>query len=237
LKLYINGDSHAAAAEAVNVHSFAEDDGRYFFLGRAPHPENLAVSWGTTLARTLKATMHNDSEAASSNHRILRTTKDWMERNQNWLPETVMIIQWSTWERQEWLIDGVYYQINASGIDHVPATHQQRYKDFVTSVDWQSCTQYWHDAIWQFHLDLLANGTRHIFFNGNNHFGDIPEHDRQDWGYHYLDPYAPENTYDSWLKSHGHSTVSPESWHFGPEAHTAWARFMLQYGMLNKIWS
>jgi hypothetical protein len=42
--LYVNGDSHTAAAEAVNPHAFAEDDSALFYLGRAPHPENLAVS-------------------------------------------------------------------------------------------------------------------------------------------------------------------------------------------------
>ena len=28
--LYVNGDSHTAAAEAVNPYAFAEDDGQYF---------------------------------------------------------------------------------------------------------------------------------------------------------------------------------------------------------------
>ena len=30
--LYVNGCSHAAAAEAVNPHSWAEDDGLYYAL-------------------------------------------------------------------------------------------------------------------------------------------------------------------------------------------------------------
>ena len=57
MKLYVNGDSHAAAAEAVNTHAFAEDDNRYFYMGRAPHPENAAVSWATALARMVKAVL------------------------------------------------------------------------------------------------------------------------------------------------------------------------------------
>ena len=43
MMLYVNGDSHTAGAEAVNSHAFAEDDPDLFYLGRAPHPENLAV--------------------------------------------------------------------------------------------------------------------------------------------------------------------------------------------------
>ena len=44
--LYVNGDSHTAAAEAVNPHAFAMDDPTLEHLRRLPHPENLAVSWG-----------------------------------------------------------------------------------------------------------------------------------------------------------------------------------------------
>ena len=38
--LYVNGDSHAAAAEAVNPHAWAMDDGLFYGLGRMPHPDN-----------------------------------------------------------------------------------------------------------------------------------------------------------------------------------------------------
>ena len=55
--LYVNGDSHAAAAEAVNAHSWAEDDSQYFYLGHAPHPDNMAVGWPRRLADTVKAAL------------------------------------------------------------------------------------------------------------------------------------------------------------------------------------
>ena len=47
--LYVNGDSHTAAAEAVNSYSFAEDDPALFYMGRVPHPANIAISWGKLL--------------------------------------------------------------------------------------------------------------------------------------------------------------------------------------------
>lgn len=236
MKLYVNGDSHAAAAEAVCEHAFAEDDPAYNYLGRAPHPHNAAVSWATVLAHTLKAVLHNDSESASSNQRILRTTRDWIHHNQRWLPETVMVIGWSTWERQEWLIDNVHYQVNASGIDHVPSSHVDQYKQFVASVDWRQCAHEQHQAIWQLHQELVAQGVRHVFFNGNNHFGSIPQAQRHDWQHHYVAPYDKDHTYDQWLKSHDHSPVSPKSWHFGSKAHAAWAQFVLQYGITHRVW-
>jgi hypothetical protein len=237
MKLYINGDSHAAAAEAVNAHAFAQDDTRYFYLGRAPHPENLRVSWGRVLADTVKAVMHNDSESASSNQRIMRTTRAWAEKNRSWLSDVVMVIQWSTWERQEWIIDGQCYQINASGLDHVPATHHDAYKQFVSSVDWSAVTHQSHQDIWAFHQELQDLGVRHVFFNGNNHFEIIPSKQRHDWHNCYMDPYSAQGTYDSWLKSRGFTTVSPNSWHFGQSAHAAWAHNVLQYGITHGLWT
>lgn len=235
MKLYVNGDSHAAAAEAVNTFAFAEDDGKFFYLGRAPHPENAKVSWARRLADITKCALHLDAESASSNDRIIRTTRDWVNQNHRWLPETLMIIQWSTWERQEWLIDGVYYQINASGIDDVPESHQKAYKEFVVGVNWLECENLWHKRIWNFHKELESLGVRHVFFNGNTSFKNIEGEDRVDWGTSYIQPYSPVNTFDQWLKNNGHLTVSPESYHFGPEAHTAWAQYMLQYVINNKL--
>jgi hypothetical protein len=237
MKLYVNGDSHAAAAEAVNAHAFAEDDQRYFYMGRAPHPANAAVSWPMVLSRSLKAVLHNDSESASSNHRIRRTTRDWIDQNRRWLPETVILIQWTTWEREEWWIDGRSYQVTASGIDDVPLSHQDRYRQWVLDVDWQAVTQREHQEIYQFHQELRALGVRHIFSNGNNHFGAIPEYQRKDWGIHYIGAYDQELTYDRWLRRQGHQPVSPKSWHFGQAAHAAWAGFVLQYGITHDLWN
>jgi len=232
--LYVNGDSHTAAAEAVNAHAFAEDDGQYFYMGRAPHPANLAVSWAKVLADIVKAGLKCDAESASSNARILRTTREWLT-NRPMNTDILMIIQWSTWEREEWLIDGTYYQVNASGIDEVPANHVPRYKKWVTQVDWQKSTARAHDDIWAFHLELQDQGLRHIFFNGNTHFGSIAPGARQDWGDCYIGPYNTNSTYNQWLLDNNHETVAPNSYHFGARAHAAWARFLLQYIVQNKM--
>jgi hypothetical protein len=233
--LYVNGDSHTAAAEAVNPHAFAEDDSRYPHLGRLPHPDNLQVSWGRVLSDVIKSGFKCDAESAASNSRILRTSRDWLAQAPLNNTQVMVIIQWSTWEREEWLIDGVYYQVNGSGIDQVPDGWQDRYKQWIVDIDWQQVTQRAHDEIWRFHLELEEKNIPHVFFNGNNHFGKIDVGQRHDWGHSYIDPYSPDSTYDAWLKGQGHDTVSPNSWHFGREAHTAWARFMLQYIIKNQL--
>jgi hypothetical protein len=236
MKLYINGDSHAAAAEAVVPHAFAEDDGALKHMGRAPHPANAAVSWARVLADTVKATLYLDAESASSNTRIRRTTRDWIKTHRPWLSETVMMIQWSTWEREEWWIDGQSYQVTASGTDDVPAAHANRYRQWVTDMDWRTVQLREHNEIWQFHQELDALGVRHVFFNGNNTFKDIAQDQQHNWGNSYIEPYNPVMSYDQWLKYNKFRTVSPDSWHFGQDAHVAWARFMLQYGMKYNLW-
>jgi hypothetical protein len=233
--LYVNGDSHTAAAEAVNSYAFAEDDPELNYLKRLPHPDNLAASWGKTLAATLKAGFKCDAESAAGNDRIMRTTRRWLSQQTRSPGELLMVVQWSTWERQEWLHEGVYYQVNASGTDHLPLDLQDRYKNYIANVDWNACTRHWHQEIWDLHQELNEKGINHVFFNGNNHFGSIPESDRLVWGSSYIEPYDPKATFNQWLLDNGHDTVAPNSYHFGRVAHTAWSRFMLQYCIKHQL--
>jgi hypothetical protein len=229
--LYVNGDSHTAAAEALNPHAFAEDDRQYFYMGRAPHPDNLSVSWGKLLSESLRSGFHCDAESASSNDRILRTARNWLSNNT--VNRTLVIIQWSTWEREEWPYKDNYLQVGSSGIDHVPQELQEKYRNYVIGVDWQAKTQEAHDKIWQFHQDLNDQNIPHIFFNGNNDFSKIT--DQKDWGKSYIGPYDPKQTYNSIIQAQGIQTVSPKSWHFGRDGHSFFYRFMLQYIIDNKF--
>ena len=231
--LYVNGDSHTAGAEAVNPYAFAEDDQQYFFMGRSPHPENLQASWGQCLSNTLHSGFHCGAESASSNARIIRTTKEWLEKNKNTLHDLLVIIQWSTWEREEWLIGTTYYQVNASGIDQVPEEYQQKYKEYIANINWQQRTENAHTEIWEFHKQLQEQGIKHVFFNGNNDFSKIPN--QQDWGTSYIGPYDPEMTFNAMVQKQGIQTVAPNSWHFGKDAHSFFHRFMLQYVIDNNF--
>lgn len=235
--LYTNGDSHTAAAEAVNTFAFAEDDKRYFHLQRKPHPDNLAVSWTVKLSHILKMAYHIDAESASSNARIMRTTREWIENTKDSVNpnEVLMIIQWSTWEREEWDINGTRYQVNASGIDEVPEETQEFYKQWIVDIDWEQKTKEAHGEIIGFHEYLCNLGYPHIFFNGNNTFFDIPEDERYDFGECYIDPYLPEGSFDGWLQLNGYDTVITSNYHYGPEAHSAWAKHLLQHIIKNEM--
>jgi hypothetical protein len=230
--LYVNGDSHTAAAEAVNQHAFAEDDGQYFYMGRAPHPNNLAVSWGKLLSLSLQVGFKCDAESASSNARIIRTTREYLSKKSS-IEDVLVIIQWSTWEREEWLYKDKYLQVNASGIDHVPQELQEKYRQYIMGVDWEWKTQVAHNEIWAFHKDLEAQGIRHIFVNGNTDFSKIKK--QKDWGKSYVSPYDPKMTFNSLIAQQGIETVAPNSYHFGKDAHSFFNRCMLQYVITNKF--
>jgi hypothetical protein len=229
--LYANGDSHTAGAEVVNSYAFAEDDPRLIHLGRLPHPENLNYTWGKLLSLALNAGFHCDAESAACNARILRTTRDWLANNPS--SKKLVVLQWSTWEREEWLIDGVYYQVNGSGIDIVPPAYQDQYRNYIADLDWNHKTQEAHDKIWQFHQELKDQEIPHVFFNGNNDFSRIE--DQKDWGLNYIGPYDPASTYHAQIQSAGIETVSPKSYHYGRDGHSWWFRYMLDYIVKNKF--
>ena len=235
MMLYVNGDSHTAGAEATNQHAFAEDDPNLEMLGRLPHPDNVKVSWGKKLSELIKYSFFCDAESAASNTRIIRTTKDWIENTKTPYDELLVIIGWSTWEREEWLVDNEYYQIGASGIDDVPDSHKDKYKEFVSNVDWKQKTYEAYENIKKLHNWLENLKIKHIFFNCNNNFKKIKEKDRMNWGYNYISPYTDNGTYDAYLDSNGYDKVTHNSWHYGADAHAAWARFLLKYIVENKI--
>ena len=231
--LYVNGDSHAAAAECVNPHAWACDDGLYWGLGQQPHPDNLRASFGCELANRLDAVLMCDAQSGCSNERIIRTTRAWIDKNQSVLHDTFLVLQWTTWEREEWLHEDQYYQVGASGTDSVPQEMQEKYRHFIVGLDWAEKTRQAHDQIWRFHQELKEQGIRHVMFNGNTDFAN--SQNRMDWGVNYIRPYDSESTYDCVLKTNGFNTINAKSWHFGPQAHCFWAQYLLQYINNNKL--
>ena len=225
--LYVNGCSHSAAAEAAVPHAWACDDGKLWEHGDEPHPANLAVSYGRHLADALGAELVCQASSGGSNDRTIRTTIDWIEHNRDQLHNTFVILQWTTWEREEWLHEGKWYQVNASGIDIVPPELEQRYKNYVINIDWNIKTPEQHDKIWKMHCYLKNLGVRHLFFSGHSTFSDIQN--QEDWGKNYISPYSREHSYNALLKNNSFEYVNPESFHFGADAHCFWAQYLLQY--------
>ena len=91
-----------------------------------------------------------------------------------------------------------------------------------------------HTKIHQFHLDLKRLGIKHLFFNTYNHFDQSLGIIQQNWSGCYVEPYNPDLTYYRWCIDNGFKTVN-NSYHFGPEAHRAWAEFLYQKLVLKNL--
>lgn len=242
--VYVNGDSHSAGAEAVKPYCFAQDDPAYWRLGKQPHPDNIQASYGCNIANHLGAVLDCDAESAASNDRIMRTTRQYLEQHE---PDLV-IIGWSTWEREEWFHDNVYYQVTASGTDSVPPALQDRYRKWVIDQDHVARERkmlYWHDQIYQLHQTLVSRSIPHLFFNTYSNFSTIRQRqvtthavtvipNEYDWSESYVEPYNQNCAYYYWLKMQGHATVNPNSYHYNAQAHRAWSDFLLE-NYINKL--
>jgi hypothetical protein len=232
--VYVNGDSHSAGAEAVNTHCFANDDPLYRGLGRQAHPDNIKVSYGCNIANHYHAILECDAESASSNDRIIRTTRQYLEEGNQ--PDLI-IIGWATWEREEWLHNGQYYQVSAGGFDTVPPELHTRYKQWVIekshtyAQDELSC----FEKIKQLHIELLDLNIPHLFFNTYMHFGHVALNHQimYNWHNNYIDPYNQNGTYYYWLRNQGFKCVQHhdvhESYHYGADAHRAWSEYLIPH--------
>ena len=233
--LYINGDSHAAGAEAVVPYAFAEDDPYEFPPpDRRPHPENELVSFGNVLAEKLGMIAFNNSESASSNDRIIRTTRRWLDAHDE--KPGLVLIGWSTWEREEWLGPNghTYYQVNSSGTDMLPPNLRDKYKQWIIEQAGKAVeNEYkWHQKIHDFHLELSRKSITHLFFNTYQYFSNIVANNKpqfNDWGESYIGAYREDETYFHWLIKQGFKTVNPSNYHFGASAHKAWANYLELY--------
>lgn len=227
--LYVTGDSHSVAAEAVNPSAFANDGHQHWGTPhRHGHKDNIAVCYGTKAAESLGWGWINQGESGGSNDRIIRTTDVFLETS--CIKDLVVLIGWTTWEREEWLHNNIYYQISASGTDHVPAELRAKYKQWVIDCEQRYAENElkWHNRIWQYHLKLTEQGVKHLFFNTYSYFGHIklnrmPQHN---WNGSYIGPYNEDSTYYHWLQRNNFSPVSPTSYHYGPDAHAAWAEYL-----------
>ena len=198
-------------------------------MGRQPHPDNLRVSYGCELANLMGAILECDAESASSNDRILRTTYEYLSNFPNDSKPDLVIIGWSTWEREEWWDEDTqqYWQVNAGGIgDDWPDNIKEQYKNYIANLDMKHALSKAANKIWLLHQDLQAKNINHLFFNCFEPLRGMP---KAEWNGCYLEPYNTEYTYYNWCINKGFKTVRPDSYHFGVDAHCAWAEFLYQH--------
>lgn len=206
--LYVNGDSHSAGTDAGGP----------------------KFSYGQRLANHLGAEFVCQAKPGGSNPRIIRTTRDYLKDNR---PDLI-VIGWSGWEREEWEYNGCYFDVNGSGT--CPTSHpdefRERYKHWVvnisTATEWYNIEVRAYQLIKEFHLELKQLEIPHLFFNCFSYFKHIHLSSSEfNWGNNYINPYEKDFTYYYWLENLGYKPDRPDSQHLGPDAHLAWAKFLL----------
>lgn len=225
--IYVNGDSHCAGAEIVNDFCFACDDPKFHAQkNRLAHPENIPHTFGYKIATELNQPFFLEAESASSNDRILRTTRKTISETTN-KNNMFVIIGWATFEREEWPYQDKHIQITASGTDTVPPEMEEEYKIWVmnqTEGVLDLKTQTWHDKIYDFHLELREQNIKHLFFNTYLYFDIVKE--KLDWHNQYIDPYSQDSVYYYWCKKKGYKTRN-NGYHYGADAHNAYFHYLL----------
>jgi hypothetical protein len=199
--LYVNGDSHSLGINLETKDTYA---------ARVSH--------------ALELELINHATIGASNQRILRTTHEYLENNTS----DLIIIGWSTWEREEWQDADRYYDVNSSGSDHLPKYLQEKYKIWVTQQDADTMdakSRMWHEKIYQLHTDLCLRQIPHVFFNCMYNFFSIKQ--PLDWKNCYIGPYENERSFYWYLCNQGYKT---DTWyHHGAQAHGAWADLLLDH--------
>lgn len=205
MKLYVNGDSHSAGHEAGGP----------------------KASYGFHIANHYGFGFICEATIGCSNHTIIRTTKDFLNKLTDY-EDLIILIGWTDWFREEWLHEGKYVFANASGRSKMPEALKDRYTRWVIDQPEQKTEKsyFWHNEVWQFHRELSEKNIKHLFFNSGVAFNDIAEEQQHEWGNNFYSPYALEHTYRVWLDLQGF--IPTKIWaHYGPEAHQAWANHLI----------
>jgi len=205
--LYVNGDSHS--------------------LGN--NVKDKTKIFASLLSQALNFELVNASKSGASNDSIIRTTCNYLANNQ---PDLV-VIGWSTWEREEWEYQGQFYNIN-SYHGAIPKSLITKYKNWVTEQTPETLiekSQQIHEKIYKLHCELIEKQIPHVFFNCMYNFFEIKN--QQDWNNSYVGPYENDSSYYWYLKNR--NFVTDNWYHFGEDGHQAWADFLIDYIKENKI--
>ena len=209
--LYVNGDSHSAGSGIS---------------------DNKKI-YASILAEHYNLSLINDANAGASNARIIRITKEFLDKN---IPVSLVVIGWSTWEREEWNHGGKFYNINSSGIGRLPNELTDQYKHWVslqTPEVLNAKSTEWHKKIYDFHCELIEREIPHLFFNCMYNFFNVSNDEKLNWNLQYIHPYNNNYSYYWYLAQQGYTA---DNWyHFGADGHQAWANFLISYIKENNL--
>lgn len=211
--LYVNGDSHS--------------------LG-AMKDKSTGQSFTNIIANEFDLLVINQAEHASSASRIIRTTREFFSKTNS--KDTMVLIGWGTWEREEWEYNGKYYNVMEHWYTHLPDKLLEKYNAWITSlnpdlIDEKSRSI--HKEIYGLHQFLTERNIPHLFFNCMYNFFGIKESEMLDWNNCYIGPYNNDLSYYWYLTK---KQFESDHWyHFDSSGHQAWADVLIKYIKENKL--
>jgi hypothetical protein len=216
--LYVNGDSNSAGTEMQDPND----------------------CYANNLAQLLGASCTNQSVAGASNDHILRTTYNYLAHNR---PD-LMVIGWSSSEREDWFVDGEYRSVNSFFVntDNIEQTSEwdywSKHKAGWISGDYsyeKQLVKYWNTKIFNFHLELIHLKIPHLFFNAIYSFNLFDPVFEYNWNNTFYKPYDKNLAMIKWADDQGYEQITPGQWHFEKDAHTHWANILYSYIKENHI--
>jgi hypothetical protein len=185
-------------------------------------------TYATLCAEKLGLELKTYATPSASNAFLIRNVLEHIEKNK----DDLVIVGWQSWEREEWLIDGVYYQISPHM--KVESNFLDRYRlwlDKLTIDNTDVKANEWHEKIWNLHTLLKSSKVKHIFFNSQYPFVSKNQYN---WGTNFIGPYD-NNSSCHWYLVNECKIYPDNSYHFEQDGHTAWADFLISYIEKNKI--
>ena len=164
MMLYVNGDSHTTAAEAINQYIVAGEDSRLVHLGKLPHPENLAVSWGKMLSLSLKVAFHCAAYSDNTVDKILEDTKKYIKEKGS---ADLIIIQWPASAKDEDKIFQFHQELLSQNIKHIFFNNNQT---FSLDRDWNNCfiRVPYENYILDEKIDTVSPNSKHFGKDGHS---------------------------------------------------------------------
>lgn len=222
MQYFAMGDSNMIGANTGTAeHNYSNDPDNFFNI----------------LARNLQITFECHAKNGASNDHIIRKTEEWISKSSVPNNEKFVFIGWSTWERQEHLIDGKWFDIDSWSINfsqNAPTKLGIMIEDLKTRIKnepdhMRNCARHWSEKIQNWAMSLQQRGIQYFFWNTYMPLEPLTTGPIL-FDHRYVFPYDNKFTMFFYLKHvRNFSTQARDPYHFDKSAHHAWAEFLTQY--------
>jgi len=212
MKYFIMSDSNVEDARTVDNH--------------IPDTNNFA----TIVMNHFGLDFECHARFGASNKQIIRRTNEWIDNQSD---DLTVLIGWSTWEREEWLIDGEYINVDQFSLNDIPANALDRYNEWRKKVD--NTPDYmtkkaieWNHKIHHYIKYLKSKNIKFIMWNNYIALDRVEGQDNDI--IEYIHPYDDDYTmYDYLSRVNNHNPFEDDPYHFDAKGHKIWADFLIGY--------